>query len=94
MHPDCDNLRTETDNELIEKWITGNTGFPFVDACMLYLRKYGWINFRMRAMLMSFASYNLWQPWQKTSPLLVALLQTMNQVFTYAKYKCKVVSLV
>ena len=72
MHPDCDNLRTETDNELIEKWITGNTGFPFVDACMLYLKKYGWINFRMRAMLMSFASYNLWQPWQKTSPLLAS----------------------
>jgi len=72
MHPDCDNLRKETDNELIEKWITGNTGFPFVDACMLYLQKYGWINFRMRAMLMSFASYNLWQPWQKTSPLLAS----------------------
>ena len=72
MHPDCDTLRTETDNELIEKWITGNTGFPFVDACMLYLQKFGWINFRMRAMLMSFASYNLWQPWQKTSPLLAS----------------------
>ena len=70
MHPDCDILRPEADNELIEKWMTGNTGFPFVDACMLYLKKYGWINFRMRAMLMSFASYNLWRPWQKTSPLL------------------------
>tara|TARA_X000000950_G_scaffold282893_1_gene382598 strand:+ start:4787 stop:6187 length:1401 start_codon:yes stop_codon:yes gene_type:complete len=72
MHPDCDSLRIETDKELIEKWITGNTGFPFVDACMLYLKKYGWINFRMRAMLMSFASYNLWQPWQQTSPLLAS----------------------
>jgi len=72
MHSDCDILRPEADNELIEKWITGNTGFPFVDACMLYLKKYGWINFRMRAMLMSFASYNLWQPWQKTSPLLAS----------------------
>jgi deoxyribodipyrimidine photo-lyase len=27
----------------------------------------------MRAMIMSFASYNLWQPWQKTSPLLAQL---------------------
>ena len=72
MHPDCDILRPEADNELIEKWMTGNTGFPFVDACMLYLKKDGWINFRMRAMLMSFASYNLWQPWQKTSPLLAS----------------------
>jgi deoxyribodipyrimidine photo-lyase len=40
---------------------------------MKYLQKYGWINFRMRAMIMSFASYNLWQPWQKTSPLLAQL---------------------
>ena len=70
MHPDCDQLRPKVDRELIDKWISGNTGFPFVDACMTYLKKYGWINFRMRAMLMSFASYNLWQPWQQTSPLL------------------------
>ena len=27
----------------------------------------------MRAMIMSFASYNLWQPWQLTSPLLAEL---------------------
>tara|TARA_Y100001936_G_scaffold80276_1_gene78820 strand:- start:194 stop:1060 length:867 start_codon:yes stop_codon:yes gene_type:complete len=72
MHPDCDQLRPEVDRELIDKWISGNTGFPFVDACMTYLKKYGWINFRMRAMLMSFASYNLWQPWQHTSPLLAS----------------------
>ena len=37
---------------------------PFVDACMRALRAHGWINFRMRAMLMSFASYNLWLPWR------------------------------
>jgi deoxyribodipyrimidine photo-lyase len=40
---------------------------------MKYLKINGWINFRMRAMIMSFASYNLWQPWQKTSPLLAQL---------------------
>ena len=55
---------------MIEKWITGKTGFPFLDACMKFLQTHGWINFRMRAMIMSFASYNMWQPWQKTSPLL------------------------
>ena len=70
MHRMCDDLRAEHDDEMIEKWITGKTGFPFLDACMKFLQTYGWINFRMRAMIMSFASYNLWQPWQKTSPLL------------------------
>ena len=73
MHRMCDQLRLKHDDELIDKWISGETGFPFLDACMKYLIRYGWINFRMRAMIMSFASYNLWQPWQKTSPLLAKL---------------------
>ena len=73
MHRMCDDLRTEHDDEMIEKWITGKTGFPFLDACMKFLQTDGWINFRMRAMIMSFASYNMWQPWQKTSPLLARL---------------------
>ena len=43
-----------TNNEaLIEAWKTGKTGFPMVDACMRCLQKTGWINFRMRAMLVS-----------------------------------------
>ena len=73
MHRMCDNLREKENKELIEKWITGQTGYPFMDACIKYLRENGWINFRMRAMIMSFASYNLWQPWQLTSPLLAEL---------------------
>ncbi len=73
MHPMCDSLREVENDELIEKWIAGETGFPFLDACMVFLKEKGWINFRMRAMIMSFASYNLWQPWQKTSPRLAEL---------------------
>ena len=73
MHRMCDDLRPEYDDEIIEKWIEGETGFPFLDACMKFLSENGWINFRMRAMIMSFASYNLWQPWQKTSPRLAEL---------------------
>jgi deoxyribodipyrimidine photo-lyase len=33
---------------------------------MRSLRATGWLNFRMRAMVMSFASYNLWLPWRET----------------------------
>lgn len=45
-------------------WCAGRTGYPFVDACMRSLNATGWINFRMRAMLMSFASYQLWLHWR------------------------------
>jgi deoxyribodipyrimidine photo-lyase len=37
---------------------------------MRALRTEGWINFRMRAMLVSFASYHLWLPWQATAVAL------------------------
>jgi deoxyribodipyrimidine photo-lyase len=37
-----------------------------VDACMRGLNATGWLNFRMRAMLVSFASYHLWLHWRAT----------------------------
>jgi deoxyribodipyrimidine photo-lyase len=65
LHPAYDGLRPEPgDAALLEAWSAGQTGVPFVDACMRSLRATGWLNFRMRAMLMSFASYQLWLPWR------------------------------
>ena len=63
FHPFMRGIRG-SDGERLEAWAQGRTGVPFVDACMRALRAHGWINFRMRAMLMSFASYNLWLPWR------------------------------
>ena len=51
-------------NEYFEAWCEGRTGYPMVDACMRQLRATGWINFRMRAMLVSFAAYHLWLHWR------------------------------
>ena len=48
----------------------GMTGYPMVDACMRSLVATGWLNFRMRAMLASFASYNLWLDWRCFAPHL------------------------
>lgn len=62
----------ELDPERFAAWKEGRTGVPMVDACMRMLRATGWINFRMRAMLVSFASYQLWLPWQDTGRFLAA----------------------
>ncbi|MEO1544605.1 MAG: FAD-binding domain-containing protein, partial [Pseudomonadota bacterium] len=65
LHKAYDGLRAEeADSVKLEAWAKGETGFPFVDACMRALHQTGWLNFRMRAMMMSFASYHLWLPWQ------------------------------
>jgi deoxyribodipyrimidine photo-lyase len=50
----------------LQAWAEGRTGYPMVDACMRSLCATGWINFRMRAMLVSFASYHLWLHWRQT----------------------------
>jgi deoxyribodipyrimidine photo-lyase len=53
------------DTERLQAWCEGRTGFPMVDACMRQLRATGWLNFRMRAMLVSFAAYHLWLHWRE-----------------------------
>jgi deoxyribodipyrimidine photo-lyase len=66
FHPSYNSLRpiTPDHQRLAHAWIEGKTGFPFVDACMRSLAATGWLNFRMRAMVMSFSSYHLWQDWR------------------------------
>ncbi|MFY9243683.1 MAG: FAD-binding domain-containing protein [Polaribacter sp.] len=47
-----------------EAWRKGQTGFPLVDASMRCLNETGYLNFRMRSLLVSFFTHILWQPWQ------------------------------
>ncbi len=57
-------IRTETDDQKLNAWMEGQTGFPLIDACMRCVKETGYINFRMRAMLVSFLTHHLWLPWQ------------------------------
>ena len=57
-------LRDNTDMTLLTAWQEGKTGFPLVDACMRCVKATGYLNFRMRAMVVSFLTHSLWQPWQ------------------------------
>jgi deoxyribodipyrimidine photo-lyase len=56
-------VRVENNNYLLA-WQSGRTGFPLVDACMRCLHTTGWINFRMRAMLVSLLCHHLDQDWR------------------------------
>ncbi|SFB85135.1 deoxyribodipyrimidine photo-lyase family protein (cryptochrome) [Algibacter lectus] len=58
-------LLTHNKNEaFIKAWKTGHTGYPIIDACMRAVEQTGWINFRMRAMVVSFLTLNLDQDWR------------------------------
>ena len=74
INPELDKiLNRELDVKKFEAWKNGLTGWPFFDACMRYLIATGWINFRMRAMLQSVASYTLWLPWRESGNHLARL---------------------
>lgn len=65
LHPGYDGLREKDWNEAhFAALVTGRTGWPMVDACVAMLHETGWINFRMRAMLVSVATYPLWLHWR------------------------------
>ena len=65
MHRGYDKLREQEFNQAyFEALKSAQTGWPMVDASVVMLRETGWLNFRMRAMLVSVAAYPLWLHWR------------------------------
>jgi deoxyribodipyrimidine photo-lyase len=88
MHPAFEGMREPYfRDDYFEAWKTGNTGYPLVDACMRSLHANGWITFRMRAMLVSFASYHLWLDWRKTAPYLAQLFTDYEPGIHYSQFQ-------
>ena len=86
MARSCDGLREQDfDSAKFEAWQTGTTGYPFVDACMRFLTATGWINFRMRAMLVSFAAYDLWLHWRQPAAHLAQLFNDYEPGIHYSQ---------
>lgn len=63
-------LRADFSAERFWAFRAGQTGYPLVDACVRALLSEGWLNFRMRAMLVSFAVYHLWLDWRPVGRFL------------------------
>lgn len=86
MHPAFEGLREHVHNEThFKAWASGQTGFPFVDACMRNLIAEGWITFRMRAMLVSFASYQLWLDWREIGHFLARVFTDYEPGIHYSQ---------
>jgi deoxyribodipyrimidine photo-lyase len=56
--------RRDHDPARLAAFCRGETGLPFVDACLRSLAATGWLNFRMRAMLTSVGCYHLGLDWR------------------------------
>ena len=65
LRPGDGGQESSVDAERLQAWCEGRTGYPMVDACTRQLGATDWLNFRMRAMLVSFAAYHLWLHWRE-----------------------------
>ena len=74
IHKGFHKLKKSISEEYQIAWQTGKTGFPLVDACVRCLNETGYLNFRMRVMLVSFFTDILWQPWQDATSHLSKML--------------------
>lgn len=70
-----------------EAWRNGQTGYPLIDACMRCLQATGYINFRMRAMIVSFLTQNLWQHWKEGSNWLAQLFLDFEPGIHYPQFQ-------
>ena len=69
-----DGMREDAFNQAAyAAWSLGQTGYPMIDAAMRAMIHTGWLNFRMRAMLVSFAAYDLWLHWRSFHPYLARI---------------------
>ncbi len=87
INPAYNNLREDWNEDKFTAWRIGRTGFPLVDACMVCVRKTGYLNFRMRSMLVSFLTHHLWLDWKKGADWLAAQFLDFEPGIHYPQFQ-------
>ncbi len=82
-----DGIRTKKNKKYLKAWKEGLTGFPLVDASMRCVKETGYLNFRMRAMVTSFLTHHLWQPWREGARYLSRQFLDYEPGIHYAQFQ-------
>jgi cryptochrome len=65
-NPYCRPVPWDYDEDMIQKWKKGETGYPWIDACMKQLAQEGWIHHLGRHAVACFLTRgDLWQSWEQ-----------------------------
>lgn len=74
------NIIYDNNELLFNKWKSGNTGVPIIDAGMNQLQQEGWIPNRIRMLVASFLTKNLKVSWQKGAEYFLEQLSDADPV--------------
>lgn len=80
-------LLTVSNDEHLQAWIEGRTGYPLIDACMRCLKETGYLNFRMRAMLVSFLTNAMGQDWRNGTAHMAKLFLDFEPGIHYPQFQ-------
>ena len=75
--------------ELFQAWCDGKTGLPMVDASMRQLNKIGWMNFRMRAMCVTFLCINCGVSWHHGAQYFMSKLVDGNIAINHWQWQAQ-----
>ncbi len=82
-----DQLRVDWHEDHYQAWKNGQTGYPLVDACMRCVCTTGYLNFRMRAMVVSFLTHHLWLHWKQGADFLAAQFLDFEPGIHYPQFQ-------
>ena len=80
-------IRNEWNEDAFQSWKNGQTGFPLVDACIRCVTATGYLNFRMRAMLVSFLTHHLWLDWKHGADWLASMFLDFEPGIHYPQFQ-------
>ena len=75
--------------ELFTAWCEGKTGFPLVDGSMRQLNQMGWMNFRMRAMCVTFLTINCGVSWHHGAKYFMSRLVDGNIAINHWQWQAQ-----
>ena len=82
-----DSMPNDDNHSNFVAWKEGKTGYPMVDACMRCVQQTGYMNFRMRAMLVSFLTHQLMQHWKEGANYLAKLFLDFEPGIHYSQFQ-------
>lgn len=87
INPAYNEIRDNWSEQKYQAWETGNTGYPLIDACMKCLIETGYLNFRMRSMLVSFLTHHLWLDWKRGADYMASLFLDFEPGIHYPQFQ-------
>ena len=97
-YPEFDEWYSDDDlnadkQKLFTAWCEANTGYPLVDASMRQLNRMGWMNFRMRAMCVTFLTINCGVSWHHGARYFMSRLVDGNIAINHWQWQAQAGSL-